>query len=103
VLTRIRLIDPQLNVPISVLEPESKLTAEEPVANDRATNEHEGLMGRWVFFFARFQFAKLVEPGQGSFDVPARLAQAAAVSCASLGQERLYPLFLIAWRWGSES
>jgi hypothetical protein len=56
------------------LEPESKLTAEEPVANDRASNKHEGLMARWVFFFARFQFSKLVEPSQGAFDKPARFA-----------------------------
>ena len=60
-------------------------------------------MGRWVFLFARFQFSKLVEPGQRSFDKPARFAQAAAMGRAPLGQEGLYPLFLIAWRWGSES
>jgi len=60
-------------------------------------------MGGWVFLFARFQFAKLVGPGQGSFDKPARFAQAAAVSSATLGQQGLYPLFLTVLRCGSES
>jgi len=55
-------------------------------------------MGRWIFFFARFEFSKLMEPGQRSFDKPARFAQAAAVCGAALGQEGLYPLFLIALR-----
>ena len=60
-------------------------------------------MGGWIFLFAGFQFSELVEPGQGSFDKPARFAQAAAVSGATLGQEGHYPLFLIALRCGSES
>jgi hypothetical protein len=60
-------------------------------------------MGGWIFFLARFQFSELVEPGQASFDKPARFAQAAAVSCATLGQEGLYPLFLTSLRCGSES
>jgi hypothetical protein len=55
-------------------------------------------MGRWIFFFARFQFSELVEPSQSPFDKPARFAQAAAVSCATFGQEGLYPFFLIALR-----
>lgn len=60
-------------------------------------------MGPRILLLARFQFAKLMQPGQRSFDVPAGLAQAAAVRRATLGQDRLYPLFLIALRWGSES
>jgi hypothetical protein len=82
----------------SILEPETKLTAEKPVTNDRASNKHECLMRGWIFFFARFQLSKLVEPGQCSFDEPARFAQAAAVSCATLGQQGLYPLFLTSLR-----
>lgn len=89
-------------VPI-VLEPETKLTAEKPVANDRASNKHEGLMRGRIFFFACFQFSKLMEPGQRSFDEPARFAQAAAVSGATFGQDGLYPLFLTSLRCGSES
>jgi hypothetical protein len=50
-------------------------------------------------FFAGSQFSKLVEQSQSSFDEPAGFAQAAAVSCAALAQERLYPLFLSALRW----
>jgi hypothetical protein len=60
-------------------------------------------MRGWIFLFACFQLSKLVEPRQRSFDEPARLAQAAAVSGATLGQEGLYPLFLTSLRWGSES
>ena len=60
-------------------------------------------MGGWIFLLARFQLAKLVEPGQRAFDKPARFAQAAAVSGATLGQQGLYPLFLIALQCGSES
>ena len=63
---------PILAKALAALEPESKLTAEEPVANDRASYEHQGLMGRWIFFFARFQFSELVEPSQCPFDKPAR-------------------------------
>lgn len=85
------------------LEPETKLTAEEPVTDHGASNQHECLMGARMLFLAHFQFSKLVQPGQRSFDIPARLAQAAAVGRATLGQDRLYPLFLIALRWGSES
>jgi hypothetical protein len=60
-------------------------------------------MGRGIFLLPRFQFAKLVQPGQGSFDEPAALAQAAAMGGATFGQEGLYPLFLMALRCGSES
>ena len=60
-------------------------------------------MGGRIFFFAHFQFSKLVEPSQGSFDKPARFAQTAAVSYATFGEDRFYPLFLIALRCGSES
>ena len=80
------------------LEPETKLTAEKPVADDGASNEHQGLMSRWIFFFARFQFSKLMEPGQSSFDKPARFTEAASVRGAALGQEGLYPLFLTSLR-----
>lgn len=89
--------------PSEFLEPETKLTAEEPVTDHGASNQHECLMGARMLFLAHFQFSKLVQPGQRSFDIPARLAQAAAVGRATLGQDRLYPLFLIALRWGSES
>lgn len=50
-------------------------------------------MSRRVFLLAHFQFSKLMQPGQRSFDIPTRLSQAAAVSRATLGQDRLYPLF----------
>jgi hypothetical protein len=60
-------------------------------------------MRGWIFLFARFQLSKLVEPGERSFDEPARFAQAAAVSGATFGQEGLYPLFLTSLRCGSES
>ena len=68
------------------------------MADHGTSNEHEGLMGGRIFFLARFQFAELVEPGQGSFDKPARCAQAAAVSRATLGQQGRYPLFLTSLR-----
>ena len=80
------------------LEPVAKLTAEEPVTDDRAGHQHECLMGERVLFLSRFQFAKLVQPGQGAFDVPTGLAQATAVARAPFGRERLYPLFLSSLR-----
>src|SRR5262245_37618479 len=67
------------------LEPETKLTAEEPRADDRAGHEHQGLMGGGIFFLPRFQFAKLVQPGQAAFDEPARSAQATAMGRPTLG------------------
>jgi hypothetical protein len=42
-------------------------------------------MGRWIFFFAHFQFPELMEPSQCPFDKPAGFAQAAAVSRTTLG------------------
>jgi len=52
----------------------------------------------WVLLFARFQFAKLVQPGETAFDEPARFAQATAVGGSTLGEQWLYPLFLISRR-----
>lgn len=60
-------------------------------------------MSGGVFLLPRFQFAKLVQPGQRSFDEPAALAQAASMGGATFCQEGLYPLFLVALRCGSES
>jgi hypothetical protein len=86
-----------------VEEPETKLTADEAVTNDRAGYEHQRFMGRWIFFFARFELSELVEPGQGSFDEPARFAQTTPVGCATFSEHWSYPLFLSSLRCGSES
>lgn len=56
-----------------------------------------------VLFLPGFQLFELVQPAETSLDVPAGLAEAAAVSRVAFGQEALYPLFLSAWRCGSES
>ena len=80
------------------LEPVAKLTAEEPVTDDRAGHQHECLMRERIFLLSRLQFAKLVQPGQAAFDEPAGFAEATAVGCAPFGQERLYPLFLSSLR-----
>jgi hypothetical protein len=56
-----------------------------------------------VLLFAGFEFAKLVQPGEAAFDKPTGFAQAAAVGGSTLGEQRLYPLFLISRRCGSES
>jgi hypothetical protein len=82
----------------AALEPVAKLTAEEPITDDRTRHQHQCLMGERVLFLPRFQFAKLVQPGQAAFDEPASLAQAAAVRHAPFGEERLHPLFLISLR-----
>ena len=76
----------------------AKLTAEEPVTDDRAGHQHECLMSERVLFLPRFQFAELVQPGQAAFDEPSGLAQTTAVGRAPFGQERLYPLFLSSLR-----
>jgi hypothetical protein len=60
-------------------------------------------MGGRVLFLARFEFAELMQPGECSLDHPTGFAQAAAVRGAPLGEDWSYPLFLIAWRCGSES
>jgi hypothetical protein len=82
----------------AALKPVAKLTAEEPVTDDRAGHQHECFMGEGVLFLPSLQFAKLVQPGQAAFDEPASLAQATAVGRAPFGQERLYPLFLSSFR-----
>lgn len=40
-----------------------------------------------VLLLPRFQFAKLVQPGQTALDKPAGLSQATAVGGAALGQQ----------------
>jgi hypothetical protein len=65
------------------------------MADDGASQQHQGLMRGRVLLFPRLQFAKLVQPRQTSLDKPTGLAETAAVCGAALGQQRLYPLF---WR-----
>jgi hypothetical protein len=88
---------------IFTLEPVAELRAEKPMADDRASQEHQRLMGGRIFLLSSFQFSKLVQPGQAPFDEPAGFAQAAAMGTTTFGQQRLYPLFLSRWRCGSES
>jgi len=73
------------------------------MTDDGASQEHQGFMGGRILLLPSFEFAKLVEPGQTSFDEPTCSAQAAAMGSAAFGEERLHPLFLSALRCGSES
>lgn len=85
------------------LEPVAELTADEPVADDRASYEHQCFVGGRVLFFACFQFPELVQPGQTTFHEPACFAKAAAMSRSSFSQDGRYPFFLSSLRCGSES
>jgi hypothetical protein len=70
------------------------------------TEQATSMSASWVngYFSSRvFSFRNWWSQARGSFDKPARFAQAAAMSGATLRQEGLYPLFLIALRCGSES
>jgi len=73
------------------------------MTNNRGSQEHQGFMCGRILFLPGFEFTKLVEPGETSFDVPTCSAQSAAVGRAAFGQERHYPLFLSALQCGSES
>ncbi len=62
------------------------------MADDGASQQHQGLMRGRVLLLPRFQFAKLVQPGQTAFDEPTGLAETAAV-CAALASRDFTPLF----------